>query len=290
MPEQKQKNSPRGPSFLGIVSKVMEMKEENTQTETERLREQVKILEKLSSLGMLSAGIAHEIQNPLNFVINFSKMSHRLLDELREKPGEEEAEEIMGELSENLQKIQEHGERAISIIRGILLYSRGKEDEFVDTDVARLVKEYVWLAYHAMRANNKDFNIAIREEYEAVGMMKLIPQDFSRVVLNLMNNACYAVWERMKRLEEGYRPEILVQVKLQGNFFVLVIADNGTGIPPEVKARLFTAFFTTKPIGEGTGLGLSIVRSIVEQKHKGRVCVESEVGKGTRMIIEIPEF
>lgn len=274
------------------------MKEEDLQAEVLRLREQVQQQEKLASLGMLSAGIAHEIQNPLNFVINFSKMSEGLLKDLREIAVEqqegvdadvrEEVEEVIGGLSGNLEKIREHGERAISIIRGILLYSRGKEDEFVDTDVCRLVKEYVWLAYHAMRANHKDFNIAIRESYDdSVGEMKLIPQDFSRAVLNLMNNACYAVRKKSETTGSDYRPEIKVEVRKTESGFGLMIEDNGTGMPEEVRNRLFTPFFTTKPVGEGTGLGLSIVRQIVEEKHKGRIRVDSEEGTGTKISLEM---
>lgn len=278
--------------------KMMEMKEEMWQAEVMRLQEQVKQQEKLASLGMLSAGIAHEIQNPLNFVINFSKMSDRLLKDLREivvgqrgvmaVDAGEELEEVAGNLEENLCKIREHGERAISIIRGILLYSRGKEDEFAPTDVCRLVREYVWLAYHAMRANYKDFNIAVREDYDvSLGEVKLIPQDFSRVVLNLVNNACYAVRKKSEEEEDGYRPEIKVEVRKTAAGFYVTIEDNGTGMPEEVRSRLFTPFFTTKPVGEGTGLGLSIVRQIIEEKHKGRIRVETKEGKGTKIRLEI---
>lgn len=287
-------------SLCTEILKMMEMKEEEWQAEVTRLQEQVKQQEKLASLGMLSAGIAHEIQNPLNFVINFSKMSDGLLKDLREIVREqkevissevkEELEEVAEDLAGNLCKIREHGERAISIIRGILLYSRGKEDEFADTEVCRLVKEYVWLAYHAMRANHKDFNIAIREDYDgSVGEVKLIPQDFSRVVLNLVNNACYAVRKRAETEGNGYQPEIKVEVRKTEAGFCVKVEDNGTGIPEEVRARLFTPFFTTKPIGEGTGLGLSIVRQIVEEKHKGRIEVESEKGKGTRITLEMSQ-
>ena len=180
---------------------------EDQSKEIERLRLQVKNLEKLSSLGMLSAGIAHEIQNPLNFVINFSKLSSKLVDDLEDILEEEkdvlppeswekltalheEFSEIVNDLHGNLKKIEEHGNRATSIIRGILLYSRGKDDEYIPTDIKNLVKEYVWLAYHSMRANYKGFNIAIREHYEeGLPMLKVIPQDLSRAVLNVMNNA-----------------------------------------------------------------------------------------------------
>lgn len=274
----------------------MSENERELQTVVERLQVQVKTMEKLSSLGMLSAGIAHEIQNPLNFVINFTKLSCRLLEDLeeivegqtRDEADRDEITEIIAGLKENLQKTLEHGERAISIIRGILLYSRGKEDEFVETDLKHLVKEYVWLAYHAMRANHKDFNITIREEYEDdLPMQKVIPQDFSRVVLNLMNNACYAVRDRALREEKEYSPEIRIQLQCHGKGFLFRIEDNGIGMLPEVKEKLFTAFFTTKPIGEGTGLGLSIVRSIIEEKHKGKIGFETKEGKGTSFWVTV---
>ena len=167
----------------------------------EQLKQQLHKQEKLASLGMLSAGIAHEIQNPLNFVINFSKISGKLLSDLTEivednedklsQDDREDIDDIVADLKENLSKIVEHSERAVSIIQGILLVSRGKENEFLPTDVCKLVKEYVWLSYHAMRANIKNFNINIHEQYEAdMPQMMIIPQDLSRAVLNVMNNAC----------------------------------------------------------------------------------------------------
>ena len=274
--------------------------------EIERLRTQVSSLEKLSSLGMLSAGIAHEIQNPLNFVINFSKLSAKLVDDLREVVAEEqellspeakqrvaelneELDEIVGDLHANLQKIEEHGNRAISIIRGILLYSRGKEDEFIPTDLAKLVKEYVWLSYHSMRANYKGFNLTIREEYATgLPLQRVVPQDFSRAVLNLMNNACYAVYSKSKRAAVGFEPVIAVSLRQEGDQICLQIEDNGTGMPAAVKEQIFKPFYTTKPAGEGTGLGLSITRTIIEEKHKGTIQVDSEEGKFTRFTIRIP--
>ena len=274
--------------------------------EIERLRMQVSSLEKLSSLGMLSAGIAHEIQNPLNFVINFSKLSAKLVDDLREVVAEEqellspeakqrvaelneELDEIVGDLHANLQKIEEHGNRAISIIRGILLYSRGKEDEFIPTDLAKLVKEYVWLSYHSMRANYKGFNLTIREEYATdLPLQRVVPQDFSRAVLNLMNNACYAVYNKSKCVAVGFEPVISVSLRREEDQVCLQIEDTGTGMPAAIKEQIFTPFYTTKPAGEGTGLGLSITRSIIEEKHKGTIQVDSEEGKFTRFTIRIP--
>ncbi len=274
--------------------------------EIERLRMQVSSLEKLSSLGMLSAGIAHEIQNPLNFVINFSKLSAKLVEDLQDIVAEEqellspeakqriselneELDEIVNDLHGNLQKIEEHGNRAISIIRGILLYSRGKENEFIPTDLAKLVKEYVWLSYHSMRANYKGFNLTIREEYATdLPLQRIVPQDFSRAVLNLMNNACYAVYNKSKCSAVGFEPVISVTLRREEDQVCLQIEDNGTGMPAAIKEQIFIPFYTTKPAGEGTGLGLSITRPIIEEKHKGTIQVDSEEGKFTRFTIRIP--
>ena len=201
----------------------------------------------------------------------------------------EDIHAILQDLSDNLLKIEEHGNRAISIIRGILLYSRGKEDEYVPTDVCRLTKEYVWLSYHAMRANYKDFNISIHENYEEnLPKVKLIPQDFSRVVLNVMNNACYAVWKRYQEDQTDYQPAIFIELKHTGNSLELMIEDNGEGMDDEVKQKLFKTFFTTKPIGQGTGLGMSIVKDIIENKHHGEIHFVSETGRFTRFTFIIP--
>ena len=267
----------------------------------ETLQQQLQKQEKLASLGMLSAGIAHEIQNPLNFVINFSKMSDKLLKDLTEivedneenisADDREEVEDIVADLKENMAKIVEHGERAISIIQGILLVSRGKEGEFIPSDINHIVKEYVWLAYHALRANHKGFNITIHESYQEDGLpqMMVIPQDISRAVLNLMNNACYAVWDRSQKEGEEYVPTIDIKTALNAEGLLeIAIQDNGVGISDEVKEHLYENFFTTKPVGQGTGLGMGITRDIVENRHHGKLTFESEIGKGTCFTIIIP--
>ena len=273
---------------------------DNSKQEIERLKKQVSQQEKMASLGLLSAGIAHEIQNPLNFVINFSKLSCKLLqdmeevlDELKDKlpaDTDEELREIMEDLKGNMNQIEENGNRASSVIRGILLYSRGKDDEYIPTNLCQLTKEYVWLSYHAVRANNKSFNVAIEEEYDdTLQLVKVIPQDFSRAVLNLMNNACYAVFNKSKgATETPYKPTIKVSLKKDGDKVRLTIEDNGSGITDEVKEKLYTPFFTTKPLGEGTGLGLSITKSIIEQKHNGTIELESQPNEFTRFTITIP--
>jgi len=268
--------------------------------EVETLKQQLRQQEKLASLGLLSAGIAHEIQNPLNFVINFSKMSEKLLSDLTDivednedklpEDDREEMEDIVTDLKENMSKIVEHGERAISIIQGILLVSRGKENEFLPTDINRLVKEYTWLSYHAMRAKDKRFNITILEDYqEDIPQMLVIPQDLSRAVLNLMNNACYTVFKRSLEEGESYKPTISVKTAMIDEQLVITICDNGEGMTDEVKQHLYENFFTTKPIGQGTGLGMSITRDIIENKHGGKLSFESKAGEGTCFTISIPK-
>ena len=265
----------------------------------EQLREQLKKQEKLASLGILSAGIAHEIQNPLNFVINFSKMSDKLLRDLEgivadnedklPEDDREELDDIVADLKENLSKIVEHGERAISIIQGILLVSRGKEGEFLPTDICKLVKEYVWLSYHAMRANHKGFNLTIHEQYaEGIPQTMVIPQDLSRAVLNVMNNACYAVWEKAQTGDGSYQPEICVKVEAQNGQIVITLKDNGEGMSEETQKRLFENFYTTKPVGQGTGLGMAITRDIIENKHGGKLTFASKEGEGTAFTFTIP--
>ena len=269
------------------------------ENQIETLKEQLKKQEKLASLGLLSAGIAHEIQNPLNFVINFSKISDKLLKDLTEivednidkLPADdcEDLNDIVDDLKENMAKIVEHSERAINIIQGILLVSRGKEGQKLPTDICQLVKEYVWLSYHAMRANNKQFNIAIHENYQKdMPQVMVIPQDLSRAVLNVMNNATYATWKKAQTAGEDYKPEISISVETLNDNIRISLADNGIGMSDEVKQRLYENFFTTKPIGQGTGLGMGIVRDIIENKHDGTVSFESKEGQGTTFTFMIP--
>ena len=267
--------------------------------ETDQLRQQLEKQEKLASLGLLSAGIAHELKNPLDFVINYSKVSTSLMEEmlaLVEKKADQFSDEERDDLDDmasllkdNLQKIAESGERAVSIVQGILLVSRGKENEYVPTDVCKIVKEYVHLSYHAMRANHPGFNSDIHEQYEeGLPLMMVIPQDLSRAVLNIMNNAFYAVWHRQQAEGEAYAPEVDVRVWMEDNQLKIRMADNGEGMTDEVKERLYENFFTTKPIGQGTGLGMSITRNIVEKKHGGKITFDSTPGEGTAFEFTIP--
>lgn len=267
--------------------------------ETDQLRQQLEKQEKLASLGLLSAGIAHELKNPLDFVINYSKVSTSLMEELLalvEKKADQfsdderdDLDDMASLLKDNLKKIAESGERAVSIVQGILLVSRGKENEYVPTDVCKIVKEYVHLSYHAMRANHPGFNSDIHEQYEeGLPLMMVIPQDLSRAVLNIMNNAFYAVWHRQQAEGEAYAPEVDVRVWMEDNQLKIRMADNGEGMTDEVKERLFENFFTTKPIGQGTGLGMSITRNIVEKKHGGKITFDSTPGEGTTFEFTIP--
>ena len=273
--------------------------EEKLQTRIEELQGQLQQSDKLASLGVLSAGIAHEIQNPLNFVINFSKLSDNLLNDLVEdlednidKLPEDDADDIndiMDDLRENLAKIKEHGERATSIIQNILQYSRGKEGERIPSDVNALVHEYVWLGYHAMRANYNGFNVSINEQYvEGVSNIMVVPQDISRAVLNVVNNAFYAVWERSKAEGEDYHPTVDISTTSNGEQFTITISDNGNGMSETVKAKLYENFFTTKPVGHGTGLGMAITRDIIVNKHEGTVDFESTENIGTTFKLTIP--
>ena len=282
----------------------MEVDTESLKRQIEDLQGQVHKQEKMASLGLLSAGIAHEIQNPLNFVINFSKMSLKLLEDMKDildgckdKLDEDDAADLQDmseDLQENLNKIQEHGERAISIIRGILLQSRGKAGEKLPTDLGQLVHEYVWLGYHAMRANDKNFNVSIQEDIQGdLPKVMVIPQDISRAVLNVVNNAFYTVKERAGLEGEDYKPTVAVKVSLEekgsGEAEARVaITDNGMGMTPEVKAKLFENFFTTKPAGQGTGLGMGITREIITQNHGGQLLVESQPKVGSTFTFIIP--
>lgn len=268
-------------------------------TDQKNIEMQLRELQRMASLGVLSAGIAHEIQNPLNFVINFAKMSGTLIKDLKDivsdvqdKLSEDDAadlEDIADSLSTNMQKIQEHGERATNIIQGILLISRGKQGEKLPLDIPHMLHEYTWLSYHAMRAKDKSFNVTINENYpDNMPKLMVIPQDLSRAVINVMNNACYAVKQRAKTEEEGYVPTINISTSYDGTTLTIAVSDNGEGIPGEVKDKLFKEIITTKPIGEGTGLGMQITHDIITVEHNGELLVDSTVGQGTTITFRIP--
>ncbi len=256
--------------------------------------------EKLASLGALMAGIAHEIQNPLNFVNNFSSLSADLSDELlaflKDMKGVlpddkyADVEEVIGMIKGNVKKINDHGKRAESIVKGMLQHSRGKTGEYELAEINNLVSEYVNLAYHGMRAKDKSFNTSIKTQLDPeVGKASIIPQDLSRVILNIVNNSCYALDEKVKQHIPGFSPEVVISTKKINDKIEIRIRDNGTGIPEHVREKIFNPFFTTKPAGQGTGLGLSMSYDIVTQIHKGKLEVKSMDGKFTEFIITIPE-
>lgn len=263
-------------------------------------QDQLVLNEKMASLGALTAGIAHEIKNPLNFVNNFADLSGELVHELRQEvqklrdtPDLADFDEILDLLKDiegNVKKILEHGRRADSIVRSMLLHSRGVSGQRSEVDVNKLLDEYVHLTYHGMRAQDNTFNIEFDLNYdESIGNIEIVPQDVSRVFLNIINNACYATAERMRRKEPGYKPLLSVRTADQGDKVEIRIRDNGTGIPEEIQRDIFNPFFTTKPAGKGTGLGLSISYDIVVKEHHGELSYESKVGEYTEFIITLPK-
>ena len=255
--------------------------------------------EKLASLGQLTAGIAHEIKNPLNFVNNFSSISSELIDELQTAVKEAklnpkvaaEVTELADMLRGNLEKIVQHGKRADSIVKNMLLHSRTGSSEHRPVDINTIVEESLNLAYHGARAEKQGFNITLEKAFDpAAGEVDLFPQEMTRVFLNLISNGFYAATKRKTDGdgESGFEPTLLAATNDLGDRVEIRIRDNGTGIPPEVKAKMFNPFFTTKPAGEGTGLGLSISHDIVVKQHGGMIEVETRAGEFTEFRITLP--
>lgn len=245
--------------------------------------------EKLASLGQLTAGIAHEIKNPLNFVNNFSSLSLELLEEFKEITDETEQNEILKDLKNNLEKINNHGKRADSIVKNMLNHSRTRNDDKMPADINKLAEEFLHLAYHGMFANNPDFSCFLKTSFASdLPKVNIFSQDISRVLLNLFNNAMYAVNKRKQLGQPGYEPSVSVTTYASNGSVFVEVKDNGTGIPEDVKNKIFEPFFTTKPTGEGTGLGLSLSYDIITQSHNGKLSVESVQGEYTTFIIQIP--
>ncbi len=289
-----------------VQQRTAELQDKNLElTQTlQRLREtqnQLVTQEKLASLGQLTAGIAHEIKNPLNFVNNFAALSIDLAKELREKllkrntknvTGGDVAdiEEILDTLEQNAEKINHHGKRADSIVKSMMQHARGSSGQRELADINQLLDEAVNLVYHGMRANDASFNIAIKKNYdEAAGKLEVVPQDLSRVFLNMVNNACYAAFQRQKTIEKDFSPVISVSTKNFEDQIEIRIRDNGNGIPREIRDKIFNPFFTTKPTGQGTGLGLSISHDIIVQQHLGKIEVETEEGQFTEFVVRLPK-
>ncbi|MVM29041.1 histidine kinase [Spirosoma sp. HMF4905] len=263
-------------------------------TELKSTQTQLIQKEKLASLGELTAGIAHEIQNPLNFVNNFSEVSTELVSELQEEETKtdrdtELIQELLNDLSSNLQKINHHGGRASSIVKGMLEHSRTESGEKRPTDINALADEYLKIAYHGLKAKNKSFNCELVTDFDpTLGLVEVAPQEIGRVLLNLYNNAFYALSEKQKITPTNYQPTVSINTQRSESGIEIRVKDNGTGIPESVKAKIFQPFFTTKPTGEGTGLGLSLSYDIITKGHGGTLTVESQPGSGTEFIIHLP--
>ena len=274
-------------------TKALSLSLEDLRTAQDRLVQ----TEKLASLGQLTAGIAHEIKNPLNFVNNFSALSSELIDELNDalKPValddkvREEVDELTHMLKGNLEKVVQHGKRADSIVKNMLLHSREGSGEHRPADINAIVEESLNLAYHGARAEKSGFNITLQRDFDpAAGMIDLFPQEITRVFLNLISNGFYAAAKRKEAGDEGFEPILGVTTKNLGNKVEIRIRDNGTGIPAHVKEKMFNPFFTTKPAGEGTGLGLSMSHDIIVKQHGGKIDVDTEPGAFTEFIITLP--
>lgn len=272
---------------------------QKTVSNLKETQNQLILSEKMASLGQLTAGIAHEIKNPLNFITNFSVLSHDLTKDLRKELYAErdrvdpkralEIESLLNDLEQNVTKINDHGKRADSIVRGMLLHSRGKAGERQDTDLNALLAEYTNLAYHGMRAQDQSFNVKIETEFDpSIGKVSVVPQDLSRAILNIVNNACYAANDKRKNAKNGFSPVVRVSAKNTSGTIEIRIRDNGNGIPDSIREKIFNPFFTTKPAGSGTGLGLSLSYDIITQEHHGEIRVDSKEGEYTEFVISIP--
>jgi len=292
---------------LNLVEKLAnELQSKNDQLETalgdlQRAQDQIVSQQKLAALGELTAGVAHEIKNPLNFVKNFSEVSEELIDELKEVLDEEAEsisedqreyiEEIAGDLTDNLGRIRSHGDRANHIVHDMLMMGRGSGDR-QSTDINRLLDEHARLAYHSARATDTEFQLDLKQDMDPeVGELEVVPQDLGRVFLNMVSNACYATDEKRRSGAdadgERYFPTLWLATRRGAEHIEVRIKDNGMGMPDDIIDKIFNPFFTTKPTDQGTGLGLAISSDIVRQ-HGGNIRVESEPGEGTEMIIELP--
>jgi signal transduction histidine kinase len=276
-----------------LEKQVMERTSELKQSLQELKGTQAQLIqsEKMASLGELTAGIAHEIQNPLNFVNNFSEVNKEMIDEATEEIGKgnyEEVKNILSDIKDNSEKINHHGKRADAIVKGMLQHSRQSSGQKEATDINALADEYLRLSYHGLRAKDKNFNAEIKTNFDgSIGKINIIPQDIGRVLLNLFNNAFYAVNEQKNQNSISYNPTVSVKTEKCDDKIYITVSDNGKGIPLKIIDKIFQPFFTTKPTGEGTGLGLSLSYDIVKA-HGGEIKVESKEGEGTEFIIQLP--
>ena len=275
---------------------MQQQKEELEKTLDELKSTQAQLIqsEKMASLGELTAGIAHEIQNPLNFVTNFSDVSAELIDEMiveLDNNNPEEAKLIAVDLKSNLDKILHHGKRADGIVKGMLQHSRNSSGQKEPTDVNQLADEYLRLAYHGLRAKDKTFNASMHTDFQNdLPLITVVPQDIGRVLLNLITNAFHAVSEKKKKEQEAgraFEPAVSVGTKKRRNDLIISITDNGNGVPADLVDKIFQPFFTTKPTGQGTGLGLSLSYDIVKA-HGGELTIANEPGIGASFVIRLP--
>lgn len=288
---------------LAEASPAQPMTVEALQAELEEARRQLKTVQaqlvaqdKLATLGAITAGIAHEIKNPLNFVVNFASLSVDLIAEIREdlsiwdgkvtRVWRDSLDESLQTLAENCAKVNQHGRRADGIVRAMQMHARGQAGQYEPTDINRLIEETVALAYHGARSSDREFNASIEKQLDPrLPIIPVIPQELGRVLLNLISNGFYAT---KSAVAVGRSPTIRVSTRDLGENIEVRIADNGSGIPESVRQRIFEPFFTTKPVGQGTGLGLAITRDIVVQAHRGTIRFES-TEEGTEFIIELPK-
>lgn len=287
---QKQKAN----KLLQSQKKEIEVQRDQTDMALANLKQtQVQLIqsEKMASLGELTAGIAHEIQNPLNFVNNFSELNAELLDELSQEVDNgnfEEVKTLAKDIKENEQKINHHGKRADAIVKGMLQHSRSSSAVKEPTDINALCDEYLRLSYHGLRAKDKSFNATLNTDFDkSIGNINIIPQDIGRVILNLLTNAFYATEEKKKSGVENFEPSVFISTKKIGDKVEIKVTDNGKGIPKTVLDKIFQPFFTTKPTGQGTGLGLSLSYDIVTKGHGGELKVETNESEGTSFIVSL---
>ncbi|SFT77635.1 His Kinase A (phospho-acceptor) domain-containing protein [Algoriphagus locisalis] len=287
---------------LKRLLEVRTMELEKSLKDYQELQEQLLLQEKLASLGQLSAGIAHEIKNPINFINNFSELSIEYVEEIVEELQKLEHDEIIGDIDEllkdirsNLEKILQHGKRADGIVKSMLMHSRGGQSEFAQTNLNGLLQEFVNLAFHGMRAGKTPINVSFEWDLDIeIGLVSIIAEDFSRVIVNLCNNAFDAMRSKLTLLSEGdqkttYHPKLIIRTKQSEHKIITEIEDNGAGIPEPILNRILEPFFTTKKGKEGTGLGLSITHDIVKA-HKGSLSIISKEGEFTRFEITLPSI
>ena len=288
-----------------VAQRTQDLAEKNTTLaetleQLQSTQDQLIVSEKLASLGTLAAGIAHEIKNPLNFVNNFAQLTIELIQDViqefepqkarLEEEAVKEIEFLLGDITQTADKINQHGQRADRIVAGMLAHSREDPGERQQADLNLLLDEYVNLAYHGVRAKDSTFNVTIERDYdESIDMVNIVAQDMSRVFLNIVNNACYAVDKKKHNSNADYSPISRVSSANTEDAVEIRVRDNGIGIAPDVAEQIFNPFFTTKPTGKGTGLGLSMSYDIVVHEHQGEIHVESEEGEFAEFVVKIPK-